>query len=310
MSVLDSQSTRTAGFNQKVSASKDLPSAHSTHLYGSPPDCILSSNSRDTLDSIEQYDVTTSHTSAHDSMTLTDRIYWNTSLEVKKCDCTPSFTYEICTNTSSSVSHHQIIYSTVLLKLITSFNNNLAYLKSSDLESYQKKLNITPPQQTFPKIKFKKLYTPSHNPLGVIYEDLTKQKRVMRADEMYKFSDGTLKKVWNELHHRIRDFRLEYNMKMLRRKWTTIDRKWSELMVELIDKQMCKRRIIQNLEKFVGARELEMDYKLMTRYVRLDNQSIERDRLNGIGFVLDFVEFISFTFSDKEMIFVIEVVSR
>ncbi|GJW80515.1 hypothetical protein Tco_0144490 [Tanacetum coccineum] len=43
---------------------------------------------------------------------------------------------------------------------------------------------------------------------------------------------------------------------------------------------------------------------------RLDNQSIERDRLIGIGFVLDFVEFISFTFGDKEMILVIEAVSR
>ncbi|GJX52855.1 transposase, Ptta/En/Spm, transposase, Tnp1/En/Spm-like protein [Tanacetum coccineum] len=41
-------------------------------------------------------------------------------------------------------------------------------------------------------------------------------------------------------------------------------------------------------------------------YVRLHNQSIERDRLIGIGFVLDFVEFISFTFGDKEMILVIE----
>ncbi|GJV63508.1 hypothetical protein Tco_1474336 [Tanacetum coccineum] len=43
---------------------------------------------------------------------------------------------------------------------------------------------------------------------------------------------------------------------------------------------------------------------------RFDNQSIERDRLIGIGFVLDFVEFISFTFSDKEMILVTEAVSR
>ncbi|GJU01639.1 hypothetical protein Tco_1111977 [Tanacetum coccineum] len=41
-------------------------------------------------------------------------------------------------------------------------------------------------------------------------------------------------------------------------------------------------------------------------YVRLDNQSIERDRVIGIGFVLDFVEFILFTFGDKEMISVIE----
>ncbi|GJY00812.1 putative reverse transcriptase domain-containing protein [Tanacetum coccineum] len=35
---------------------------------------------------------------------------------------------------------------------------------------------------------------------------------------------------------------------------------------------------------------------------RFGNQSIERDRLIGIGFVLDFMEFISFTFGDKEMI--------
>ncbi|GKA46972.1 hypothetical protein Tco_0739855, partial [Tanacetum coccineum] len=133
------------------------------------------------------------------------------------------------------------------------------------VESYQKKLNITPPQQTFPEIDFKELYTPSHKPSEVIYEDLTKQKRVMRADELYKFSDGTLKKVQDELHHRIRDFCLEYNKEMPRRKWTAIDRKRSELMVELIDKQMRERRIIRNLERLVGARELEMDYKLMTR---------------------------------------------
>ncbi|GKC26033.1 hypothetical protein Tco_1028183, partial [Tanacetum coccineum] len=118
---------------------------------------------------------------------------------------------------------------------------------------------------TFPEIELKELYTPSHKPPGVIYEDLTKQKRVMRADELYKFSDGTLQKVQDELHHRIRDFRLEYNTEMPRRKWTAIDRKRLELMVELIDKQMCEKRIIRNLERLVGARELEIDYKLMTR---------------------------------------------
>ncbi|GKC89317.1 retrovirus-related pol polyprotein from transposon TNT 1-94 [Tanacetum coccineum] len=35
---------------------------------------------------------------------------------------------------------------------------------------------------------------------------------------------------------------------------------------------------------------------------RFDNQSIECDHLIGIGFVLDLVEFMSFTFGDKEMI--------
>ncbi|GJT49732.1 hypothetical protein Tco_0975889 [Tanacetum coccineum] len=48
-------------------------------------------------------------------------------------------------------------------------------------------------------------------------------------------------------------------------KVATIDRKRPELMVELIDKQMREKRIIRNLERLVGARKLEMDYKLMTR---------------------------------------------
>ncbi|GKB78013.1 hypothetical protein Tco_0944908 [Tanacetum coccineum] len=63
------------------------------------------------------------------------------------------------------------------------------------------------------------------------------EKRVMRADELYKFSDGTLKKVQDELHHRLLNFDLGYNKEM-RRKWTAIDKKRSKLMVELIDKQM------------------------------------------------------------------------
>nr|GFD28569.1 hypothetical protein [Tanacetum cinerariifolium] len=88
---------------------------------------------------------------------------------------------------------------------------------------------------------------------------------MMRADELYKFSDGTLKKVRDEIHHRVLDFYLGYNKEMSRRNWTAIDRKRLQLMVQLIDKQLRKRRIIWNLERLIGARELKMDYKLLTR---------------------------------------------
>nr|GFA49349.1 hypothetical protein [Tanacetum cinerariifolium] len=71
------------------------------------------------------------------------------------------------------------------------------------VESYQNKLNITKPQKTFPRIEFKEIYNPSYKPLGVIYEDLNKQKRVIWAGELYKFLDGTLKTVRDELHHSI-----------------------------------------------------------------------------------------------------------
>ncbi|GJY42809.1 hypothetical protein Tco_0431022 [Tanacetum coccineum] len=118
-------------------------------------------------------------------------------------------------------------------------------------------------------------YTPSYDPPGIFYEDLIIQKRVLQADELYKFSDGTLndelykfldgilKSVGDEIHHRVFDFHLDYNTEMPIRKWTTVDRKRSGLMIELIDKQLREREIIRNMEHLVGARELEMDYKLM-----------------------------------------------
>ncbi|GJU53456.1 hypothetical protein Tco_1227170 [Tanacetum coccineum] len=87
---------------------------------------------------------------------------------------------------------------------------------------------------------------------------------LMLVDELYKFSDGTLKMVRDELHYRLLNFRLGYNKEMSSRKWTDIDQKRSGLMIELIDKQIRERRIIQNLERLVGAWKLEMDYKLMT----------------------------------------------
>ncbi|GJZ22084.1 hypothetical protein Tco_0559123 [Tanacetum coccineum] len=130
------------------------------------------------------------------------------------------------------------------------------------VESYQKKLNITPPQQTVPEIEFKEPYTPSHKPPG--------------------FSDGTLKKVRDELHHGVLDFDLGYNKEMERRKWTATDKKRSALMVELIDKHMRESRIIWNLKRLVGAQELEMDYKLMTR-INTTFRSDSSSELVGIG---------------------------
>ncbi|GJV59367.1 hypothetical protein Tco_1465467 [Tanacetum coccineum] len=120
------------------------------------------------------------------------------------------------------------------------------------VESYQKKLNITKPQKTFPEIKFKEPYTPSYDPPAIVYEDLDKQKRVLRVDELYKFSDGTLKSVRYKIHHRVLDFHLDYNPEMPKRKWTAVDQKRSGLMIELIDKQLQEREIFRNLEQLVA----------------------------------------------------------
>ncbi|GJZ75706.1 hypothetical protein Tco_0640171 [Tanacetum coccineum] len=104
------------------------------------------------------------------------------------------------------------------------------------VESYQKKLNITKPQKDFLGISIKELYTPSFDPPGVVYADLSNRKRLIRADEFYKFSDETLKKVRDTLHHRLLNFRFGYNKDMPRRKWSATDKKRAGIMVDLIEK--------------------------------------------------------------------------
>ncbi|GKB83522.1 hypothetical protein Tco_0950417, partial [Tanacetum coccineum] len=52
-----------------------------------------------------------------------------------------------------------------------------------------------------------------------------------------------------------------------KRKWSATYQKQSGIMVNLIDKHMLERRILRNLKRLVGARELEMDYRLMQRTV-------------------------------------------
>nr|GEZ84374.1 RNA-directed DNA polymerase, eukaryota, reverse transcriptase zinc-binding domain protein [Tanacetum cinerariifolium] len=60
------------------------------------------------------------------------------------------------------------------------------------VESYQRKLNSTKPQHTCQHILVKEPYTPNYDPPGIIYEGKSKNKRLMRLDEIHKFYDGTL----------------------------------------------------------------------------------------------------------------------
>ncbi|GKE19584.1 hypothetical protein Tco_1427161, partial [Tanacetum coccineum] len=60
------------------------------------------------------------------------------------------------------------------------------------VENYQKKINVTKPETTRPDIKKRDPYTPYQDPQGFIYVDNQGRNRLMRSDELYKFSDGTL----------------------------------------------------------------------------------------------------------------------
>ncbi|GJS32642.1 hypothetical protein Tco_0531024 [Tanacetum coccineum] len=86
------------------------------------------------------------------------------------------------------------------------------------VQSYQKKLNISKPQTRDINLSRRAPYTTLSEPQGVIYEDKLKRKIMMRTDELYKFSDGTLTSVRNTLDQMLKNLMLGYNKAMERRK--------------------------------------------------------------------------------------------
>ncbi|GJY63313.1 hypothetical protein Tco_0464773 [Tanacetum coccineum] len=60
------------------------------------------------------------------------------------------------------------------------------------VESYQKKLNLTKPDTYRSNLRRQDAYTPYSDPRGFIYENKDKKNRLMRIDELHKFSDGPL----------------------------------------------------------------------------------------------------------------------
>ncbi|GJR73684.1 hypothetical protein Tco_0086049 [Tanacetum coccineum] len=132
------------------------------------------------------------------------------------------------------------------------------------VESYQKKLNLTKPVTFRFDISKITLYTAYKNPQGIIYLDKYKRNRLIRSDELYKFCDATLTSVRNVLHNIANNLRIEY---LPKRRWNNWDRKRSRIMIKAIDQQLFERRLMTNLEKFVGGRKYREDFRLLDRTI-------------------------------------------
>ncbi|GKD79794.1 hypothetical protein Tco_1342415 [Tanacetum coccineum] len=96
--------------------------------------------------------------------------------------------------------------------LLLHVQNKLFNLDGDKIIDLAKKLNITKPQKDFPGISAKEVYTTSYEPKEVVYLDSREQKRLMRADELYKFSNRTLKSVCEILHYRLLNFKFRHNI--------------------------------------------------------------------------------------------------
>ncbi|GKC63476.1 hypothetical protein Tco_1096074, partial [Tanacetum coccineum] len=95
--------------------------------------------------------------------------------------------------------------------LILLVQGKLTNLNVEDrVKSYQKKLNITKPDMYRSDLKRRDAYTAYSNPRGFIYQNKEKKNKLMRIDELHKFSDGTLDDVRTALNDHLKGIRIEY----------------------------------------------------------------------------------------------------
>ncbi|GJX71835.1 hypothetical protein Tco_0309006 [Tanacetum coccineum] len=83
----------------------------------------------------------------------------------------------------------------------------------------QKLTNLTIDEQS--NIRNMTTYTAYSDPKGVIYKDQMNRNRLIRADELHKFSDGMLDDVRSALNDIVKGIRMEY---LPKRKWSGLDK--------------------------------------------------------------------------------------
>nr|GFA34574.1 hypothetical protein [Tanacetum cinerariifolium] len=91
-----------------------------------------------------------------------------------------------------------------------------------------------------------------------------KKNRLMRIDELHKFSDGTLNDVRNALDDRLKGIRMQYLPSTI---WRKGDKARATAMIQAIEKMLKTRRIMRSLEKFVGRRLYEGDLRMLQRTI-------------------------------------------
>nr|GFC51702.1 hypothetical protein [Tanacetum cinerariifolium] len=132
------------------------------------------------------------------------------------------------------------------------------------VKSYQKRFNLTKPDTYRSDLKRREAYTAYSNPRGFVYQNKDKKNRLMRIDELHKFSDGTLNDVRNAPDDRLKGISMQYLPQTI---WRKGDKDRAAAMIQAIDKMLKTRRIMRSLERFVGGRLYEDNFRMLQRTI-------------------------------------------
>ncbi|GKF19969.1 hypothetical protein Tco_0068607 [Tanacetum coccineum] len=114
--------------------------------------------------------------------------------------------------------------------------------------------------------EYKHDYTIIESPRVVAFPVSNNERKIMRFNEIYKFSDGTLTNILEALDYRVKEYKVNrLNPSMNTQFWTDKDVTRSKEFIHAIERRLKTRRIFRNLECFVGGRVRDIDYRLLQR---------------------------------------------
>ncbi|GJS20938.1 hypothetical protein Tco_0449570 [Tanacetum coccineum] len=112
------------------------------------------------------------------------------------------------------------------------------------IESYQTKINLERPNWDAADYYFKEDYTIVPKPRAVVYKDRNDQRKLMRLNELHKFSDGTLTRA------------------METRNWSEDDKRRSKDFITAIEKRLqIMRGSFESRKAFVWRRIRDIEYR-------------------------------------------------
>ncbi|GJZ46251.1 hypothetical protein Tco_0593847 [Tanacetum coccineum] len=107
-------------------------------------------------------------------------------------------------------------------------------------------------------------YTAYKNPQGITYQDKLKRNRLIARINSTSSVMAHSHRRKRVLHDIASILEMDY---LPKRTWSKLYKKRSRIMIKAIDQQLFERRLIRNLEKFVGGREYRNNFRLLERTI-------------------------------------------
>ncbi|GKC58923.1 hypothetical protein Tco_1086521 [Tanacetum coccineum] len=112
------------------------------------------------------------------------------------------------------------------------------------IKRYQTELNLTKPGWDATGYEFKHHYTIIESPRAVVFPVDNNDRNIMRFNEIYKFSDGTLTRILEALDYIVKEFKVKWiNPGMNTRFWIEKDVTRSKEFIAAIERRLKTRRI-------------------------------------------------------------------